>query len=635
MIIYRNTLQAFQNDCSTHQIVNAILNYCRLHRLPAGSISERNSWNKSLPILCKALTSTDIDRNIDVAIEYRLEPTNNRIDFLIFGNNEQNKETVVLIELKQWSEIWTSRMENCLYANLGGGHKDDHIHPSLQSYDYAEILRNFYEYVYKNNVEIKSCSYLHNLDDGYKSIVNDHKAFAFLNDSPIFLKDDYQNLAEFVKRNVKTRNKEILYKIENSRITPSAEFGNILKKALNGSPLSTYDLDQAYTFEKLSKEVIDAVEHNIRRTIIVEGGAGTGKSIICANLLGKLINRQAPKRSINAVYCSYTFTPRKTISDVLVGEKDSSVRAVKNLFKAAPTIVNARPLEYDCVIVDEAHRCFNSKYGQGVVSDINMIEKTIENSLVNIFFIDPLQQVSTYDELTIEMIKEYAKKYGSEFIHSDRLQLTSQFRCLGGSNYFEFIKNLLGIENTSIKKFYPSTNNETFVFKVYDNPKKMHEDIKKLNEKYPSRLVAGFTRDHEWESKMEEGFIEGIFDFNYPEFDFKIKRNKKTNKKAFINRPESIDEVGCTYTIQGTDLDYAGVIIGRDLIYRDGKIIIKPEEHAKTDSEWRQKNRFSKEGLITLTRNHYYVLLTRARKGTFVYCEDKELNEYLKTLIIN
>lgn len=59
------------------------------------------------------------------------------------------------------------------------------------------------------------------------------------------------------------------------------------------------------------------------------------------------------------------------------------------------------------------------------------------------------------------------------------------------------------------------------------------------------------------------------------------------------------------------------------------------EEYAKTDPEWRKRNKFSKEELITLSINQYYVLLTRARKGTFVYCEDKELNEYLKTLIIN
>ena len=59
------------------------------------------------------------------------------------------------------------------------------------------------------------------------------------------------------------------------------------------------------------------------------------------------------------------------------------------------------------------------------------------------------------------------------------------------------------------------------------------------------------------------------------------------------------------------------------------------EEYAKADPKQRKRNKFSKEELFTLSINQYYVLLTRARKGTFVYCEDKALNEYLKTLIIN
>ena len=183
-------------------------------------------------------------------------------------------------------------------------------------------------------------------------------------------------------------------------------------------------------------------------------------------------------------------------------------------------------------------------------------------------------------------------------------------------------------------KFYPSTNRESFEFKVFDNPKEMYEKIKKLNEKYPSRLIASYTRDHEWISKKDDEFVEDKYDFDYPEFDFKIRWNMKTSKRSFAARKESIDEVGCVYTIQGTDLDYAGVIIGKELAYRDGKIVILPEKHAKKDSQFAVNVDKERTKAIRLIRNQYYVLLTRARRGTFVYCEDKALNEYLKTLIV-
>ena len=191
MIINSENLQTFINQCANDSIEQIILNYCRRNHIGGDSPSEITSWKNSLPILAKVLDILDIDHTLNVAVEYKLEPTNNRIDFLIAGNNDQNKETVIIIELKQWSNIQRSNLENRLYANVGNAHSDDAPHPSLQSFNYATILKNFYEYVYKNNVNVKSCSYLFKLDNSYDVIATDKNKFLFLNDSPIFLRDDY------------------------------------------------------------------------------------------------------------------------------------------------------------------------------------------------------------------------------------------------------------------------------------------------------------------------------------------------------------------------------------------------------------------------------------------------------------
>ena len=79
-------------------------------------------------------------------------------------------------------------------------------------------------------------------------------------------------------------------------------------------------------------------------------------------------------------------------------------------------------------------------------------------------------------------------------------------------------------------------------------------------------------------------------------------------------------------------MDYAGVIIGKDLIYRDGKIIFDQTQNAKTDKASGIRNA-PKDIAEKLIRNTYKVLLTRAIHGTYVYCEDKELNEYIKQVI--
>ena len=110
-----------------------------------------------------------------------------------------------------------------------------------------------------------------------------------------------------------------------------------------------------------------------------------------------------------------------------------------------------------------------------------------------------------------------------------------------------------------------------------------------------------------------------------------MKWNKKVSY-SYINDPTQFDHIGCIHTIQGVDMDYAGVIIGKDLIYRDGRIVYDQSKNAKTDKASGIRNA-SKDMAKKLIRNTYKVLLTRAIHGTYIYCEDEELNEYIKSLI--
>lgn len=101
---------------------------------------------------------------------------------------------------------------------------------------------------------------------------------------------------------------------------------------------------------------------------------------------------------------------------------------------------------------------------------------------------------------------------------------------------------------------------------------------------------------------------------------------------SYINDPNQLDRIGCIHTIQGVDMSYAGVIIGKDLKYRDGQLVFDKSENAKTDSASGIRN-LDDETAKRLIRNTYKVLLTRAMYGTYVYCEDEALNRYLKSLV--
>ena len=211
--------------------------------------------------------------------------------------------------------------------------------------------------------------------------------------------------------------------------------------------------------------------------------------------------------------------------------------------------------DYDCILLDEAHRAFQWKFGQGIKRDIDMIDKVFYASRINVFFIDEDQIVTKNDYLTIERIKEYAKKYNSEIIETEELCLYSQFRCLGGNYYIDFIDSLLGYCD-SVSKY----NNPNYEFKVFDSACSLWEAIKEKQTHFvKTRLLAGYT--HNWLSKDDDS----LFDFILDDGNFKMKWNKKVDW-SYINDPEQEDRVGCIHTIQGVDMDYAGVIIGKDLV---------------------------------------------------------------------
>lgn len=251
-----------------------------------------------------------------------------------------------------------------------------------------------------------------------------------------------------------------------------------------------------------------------------------------------------------------------------------------------------------------------------------MIDKLFYASRVNVLFIDEDQYVTKDDYLTIKLIKEYARRYGSEVIESDDLTLSSQFRVLGGKDYIDFIDYLLGYSDIK-NKF---NNRVNYDFKVFDTATELWNAIHAKQETYPlSRLLSGYT--HDWVSQNDSN----LYDFNLDDGKFRMKWNKKVSY-SYINDLTQFDHIGCIHTIQGVDMDYAGVIIGKDLTFREGKITYNPSENAKSDKASGIRNA-PIDTAKKLIRNTYKVLLTRAIHGTYVYCEDKELNEYIKTLL--
>jgi len=619
MIIYENNLGDFIYQCANEKISTHIKKGFILSGINLSGNSEIESWDNSLPIIANILDDKSIAKDINVALEYKLDVTKNRIDFLIYGKNESNSDSLVIVELKQWSNVKDSNKPNFIYAFGGGGAKD-YLHPSYQSYRYGSILQGFNQFVQDNKVLVETCSFLHNLDNIYDNFINNTNKYPFVEKSPVFLQDDAEKLRSFVKKYVKKSYRVLLYDIENSKIRPSKDFSLMMYNALKGQQIFTLDDAQASSVSTIISETNLALESKKRKTIIIKGGPGTGKSIVAINAMGQLLHPSNDVKSRNVCYCTTNFTPRTLFSELLI-DNDYTRSAIKELFKPLATFAWSREFDYDCVLYDEAHRAYTWKFGQGIKRDVDMIDKAFYASRVNVFFIDEDQMVTKDDYLTVERIKKYARKYSSEIIETDDLNLTSQFRCLGGEKYVSFISSLLGYDNNIIK--YRAKN---YDFKVFDSPSLMWKEIQSKQEEYPySRLLAGYT--HDWISQYDDT----VFDFVLENGDFKMKWNKKV-PFSYINDPTQFDRIGCIHTIQGVDMSYAGVIIGKDIIFRNGEILFRQDQNADTDKASGIKNA-SYDLAKKMIRNTYKVLLTRAIYGTYVYCEDKALNDYVKSFV--
>lgn len=624
MILYSDTVGNFINSCQGPNPVigQLLLDKFKAQHIGGGSNSEYNSWIHSLPKVAEALKDNAIPKEAGVGVEYKLIDTKQRVDFLIFGNDNENNENVILIELKQWSEARKSALRDYVVTNGGHG-VDDYWHPSYQAMNYANIMKDFNEYIYTNKVQVNACSYLHNMPEGYEVILKSEKNFPLVHEAPTFLKDDQKKLTEFISKYIKKPySHNTLYEIDSSRIRPSEGFSKMVADAIEGEPFFSYDAEQAYSVSKIVSEVQEALEKGERRTIIVRGGPGSGKSIVAINALGQLMNPKDGSPRRNACYVTANFTPRTYYGDVLTKKKKKDI---KELFKTPAAFAKSAAYDFDCVIVDEAHRMLKWKFGWGIGKGVDVIDRLFNASRVNVFLIDEDQVVTTSDDLSIKQIKEYAAKYGSKVIEDDRMILSSQFRCVGGEQYISFVNHFLGYNSDPV-----SLKGMKYKLKIMDSMKDMMKEWQTLwDSGHQMRLMAGYT--HEWVSQYEPD----KYDFEYDD-GINLRWNiKKADRAAVLDETQKMN-VFCIHTIQGLEVEYAGVIIGKDLTYNKetGKIEFHKEMIAHTDSASgiRTANEPLAEKLI---RNTYKVLLTRGVKGTFIYAEDDALREYLKQLIKN
>lgn len=617
MLIYDGLKSDFMADTENDVLETKLYDTIKQKMNRSTGLSELNSWRNSLKEMYITLNDSAIPSDAGVAIEYNIPQTSKRVDFLISGYDDNNKGNVIIIELKQWEQLQAIEGHEAIVETYTGGANRRVVHPSYQAWSYAALIKDYNQYVQDEDVELHPCAYLHNYPRKDNDPLDAKQYEDILSDAPAFTYGQRDALRNFIKKNIKTGDGEdTLVKIEHGKIKPSKQLQDSICGMLKGNKEFIMLDEQKVVYETILNLSTKCQKDNKKRTIIVEGGPGTGKTVVAINLLAELT-----KREQFAQYVSKNSAPRIVYGYKLKGSMKRN--SVDNLFKGSGCYTDAPLNSIGTILADEAHR-LNEKSGMFQNLGENQIKEIIHASRCSVFFIDESQRVTTSDIGSVEEIEKWAKMEHSEVF---RMELISQFRCNGSDGYLAWIDDVLQIRDTANYDL----EGIDYDIRICDSPMEMeHIILEKNSIRNRARILAGYCWN--WPKETRN-------DVNYHDIkigDYGISWNLDGGD-AFAINPDSVHEAGCIHTSQGLEFDYVGVIIGDDMRYENGEIITDYSKRAKTDQSMKgikgiaknnpqEANRLADE----IIKNTYRTLMTRGMKGCYVYCTDSKLSEYLK-----
>ena len=619
MRLYSGSSQQFIEDTIHNQIADKlkVTFFDYFHYNP--SDSEIISWQNSLRALSSVFEYSNL-RDHGIILEYQLPQTSRRLDCLICGKDSSSRENAIIIELKQWQKCEESLGSGEVTTWLGGTRRPV-LHPSVQVGQYKQYLQDYHTAFYdgESRVILNACSYLHNypLDTG--DVLFSQKFKDVLQSFPIFTKDEVDRLRSFlVKRLSLGEGIEVLKKIENSKFRPSKQLMEHVAKIIKGEPEFVLIDEQLVVFDMVLSAAKSGFVDGKKSVLIVEGGPGTGKSVIAINLMARL-----SEEHFNTHYATGSGAFTTTLREIL-GKRSSLQLRYFNSYG------NAQENEIDVLIADEAHRLWHLNQSRFMRreqrTNTAIVEQIIRAAKVSVFFVDDLQIIRPNEVGSTRYIEEHAKYIGASVY---KYKLEAQFRCKGSDAFVNWINNTLGIEKTANIIW---TGNETFDFRIIENPIDLENAIReKAIAGKKARVAAGFCWT--WSDPNPDGTLKPdivIGDFKRP-WNAKSGSTKLAGgipmERLWAHDPNGVNQIGCIYTAQGFEFDYIGVIFGTDLMYNlDSQTWEGHPENSRDSTAKRTKDRFTE-----FAKNTYRVLLSRGIEGCYVHFLDKDTERFFKS----
>lgn len=623
MRLYAGMSTEFIEDAIQNRIASKLRDaFLRQFRF-APSPGEENAWRNSLRAMSQVFEHGKLSDH-GVILEYQLPLTSRRLDCLITGQDEDKRDEAVVVELKQWTECEATD-EPSIVRTVIGGAKREVLHPSAQVRQYRDYLADMHTAFYEGPrpILLSACSYLHN----YRTTKNDPlflpQYAKALTDSPVFASDDVDPLVDYLRHRLLGGNgRPVLEKVEQSSYRPSKKLLEHVAEVIKTEPAFVLLDEQKVVFDRIFGTVTRSQGQRKKSIFLINGGPGTGKSVIAIQLMAEL-----SRADRNAQYATGSRAFTKTLHKIV------GARAA-NQFNYFHNYGEANFSEIDVLICDEAHRLrpsstnrFMAKAKRDKRGKRTQIQELIDAAKTAVFLIDDKQVVRPGEVGSSVLVREAAAANNCEL---QEFSLEAQFRCAGSDGFLNWIDNTLGVRDTANVLW--NQREEDFEFRILPSPLALEEAIRKrADEGFSARVAAGFcwpwSKDLLPGGRLKEDVVIGDYRRPWNARSEAVGLAPGIPKEVhWAHDPRGVHQIGCIYTAQGFEFDYAGVIWGPDLVYDPG-------------AGWRGDRTQSKDRVVRgsrdrfpdLVKNTYRVLLSRGLKGCYVHFMDKNTEAFVRS----
>ncbi|MBV2152206.1 DUF2075 domain-containing protein [Kitasatospora sp. SUK 42] len=615
---------------------------------PAG-VGDIRSWNNSIPVVVKALLDCGLDE-VEVQIEVALPHTDSAVDLVLCGRHPgTGADSYLAVELKQARHATVD--PQCPTAvDLGFSDGKIKLHPVRQIQNYCDYMMRYLPHLRESDDRLMGVALLHNARDADVAALFDlpETDYGFL-----YTLDDLDRFRRVLtSRFAAASGKRAALALEQSRREPLLKVTDvarqrsvtgggltlldeqfvaadrIIRRLERASPSSSFNVGLFHDADTAHGPAIDS--DGRKRAYILRGGPGSGKSAVALEL-----QRVLGIKGREAVLASGSHAYTETLREIMTstarrGQRASRSRAALRLYQYFNSFTKTPPDGIEVLICDEAHRLRRSSTYRWTPKELRddgrpQALELIRAARVPVFLLDDHQSIRPDEVGTADYLRNLAEDNGCLVEVTD---LEGTFRAGGSKRYQRWVQQLLGLNAADPVTWRPDGR---MTLTVADSPEQMDQFIReRAAEGATARITAGFCWP--WSNPEGERLVDDvrIGDWHQP-WNVKPEHSVPNAPRSDLwsTDPRGIGQIGCVYTAQTFEYDWNGVIIGPDLVFRDGKF--KVDRTASRDPAFR--GQVDDEAVYRCVRNAYHVLLTRGIVGTVVYAVDPATHNELRNRI--